>query len=178
MATTGRTRPILYSRAEIAKRHHRKCEKTGHCRQCKGMAVPGKTLCRSCARKAAFIGRCSYLRIKRTVILRQGKRCACCKETDIRLLTLDHKNNDGSAERAEIAGIFYRELYRIGKKRKDLQVLCYNCNFGRARNGGICPHKSPLSWKAEDHPTSLKVIRVVMEPNTLKLVRRRMRGKA
>ena len=28
--------------------------------------------------------------------------------------------------------------------RRRFQILCYNCNLGRSRNGGVCPHKQPF----------------------------------
>ena len=32
---------------------------------------------------------------------------------------------------------------RCGKTEPDtIQILCFNCNCGRARNGGICPHET------------------------------------
>lgn len=77
-----------------------------------------------------------------------GPKCACCGEDTPKFLTLDHINNDGNVHRREIG----RGSNRVGscllfKNLKDnnfppgFQVLCYNCNMGKARNGGICPHK-------------------------------------
>jgi hypothetical protein len=77
-----------------------------------------------------------------------GRRCACCGEcSNILFLSLDHINNDGAAHRRS-----------MGHKRRNggehvwywlkkhnfppgMQVLCMNCNTGKQRNGGICPHQ-------------------------------------
>ena len=60
----------------------------------------------------------------------------------MRFLTVDHVNGDGAAKRAmhRTGNSFYRWIIRNGFPA-DFQVLCFNCNIGRAMNGGICPHK-------------------------------------
>lgn len=71
-----------------------------------------------------------------------GYQCACCGETEPRFMTLDHVNNDGKKQR-KIHGTGM-SMYQWLKKNnypKGLQVLCMNCNFGKALNGGICPHQ-------------------------------------
>jgi hypothetical protein len=76
-------------------------------------------------------------------------KCACCGESIVGFLSLDHVNNNGAAHRKLLAGenqcpsaIFYRKLIKLGfPTDPPLIVLCFNCNMGRQRNGGICPHK-------------------------------------
>lgn len=70
-----------------------------------------------------------------------GYKCQCCGETQEKFLTVDHVNNDGAKHRKNCRG---SGIYRWIKKHNypdNFQVLCYNCNCGRARNGGVCPHK-------------------------------------
>ncbi|MDA8350501.1 MAG: hypothetical protein M0038_17170 [Pseudomonadota bacterium] len=73
-----------------------------------------------------------------------GYRCACCGESEPKFLTLDHVHNNGSVHRKEIgnrgAGIF--KWLRDHNYPTGFQVLCMNCNHGKALNGGVCPHKS------------------------------------
>ena len=71
-----------------------------------------------------------------------GFICACCGETIPKFLTIDHINGITSQDRkAPRAGwVFYLWLKKQGYP-PGYQVLCYNCNLGRARNQGICPHK-------------------------------------
>ena len=78
------------------------------------------------------------------VYAKYGGQCACCGEKEIRFLTVDHVNNDGHIERKK--GIytngsqFYRWIIQ-NNFPSDYQLLCFNCNLGKARNGGICPHQ-------------------------------------
>lgn len=77
-----------------------------------------------------------------------GYVCACCGEKEPAFLTIDHINNDGAAHRREVVG-----LGRGGGKKiyswliannfpSGFQILCMNCNWGKARNNGVCPHKA------------------------------------
>jgi len=75
-----------------------------------------------------------------------GYKCACCGETEPLFLTIDHINNDGNKHRKEISS--GDGLYKWLKKHnypEGFQVLCMNCNHGKRRNGGICPHKGIYS---------------------------------
>ena len=72
-------------------------------------------------------------------------KCACCGETIIKFLTVDHINNDGAKHRKEIytkswGGDITRWLTK-NNYPEGFRILCWNCNCGRAHNGGICPHK-------------------------------------
>ena len=72
-----------------------------------------------------------------------GARCACCGETQIGFLSLDHINGC-TKETRKIQGLGGR-LYQWLKKQGyplGYQVLCFNCNLGRAHNHGVCPHKA------------------------------------
>jgi hypothetical protein len=75
-----------------------------------------------------------------------GAVCACCSETELVFLTLDHINNNGAAERRDTNKVgrhFYRWLKDQGYP-PGYQVLCFNCNSGRSLNRGICPHQERL----------------------------------
>ena len=80
------------------------------------------------------------------VLTAYGGRCICCGETEPRFLTIDHTNNDGAQHRREQGqkggSSFYCFLRRMHYPQNlGLQVLCFNCNCGRAANSGVCPHK-------------------------------------
>lgn len=83
-------------------------------------------------------------RLRLAVLAAYGNVCACCGEGCERFLSIDHINNDGAKQRRETkqrtGTHFYRWLTLNGFP-PGFQVLCYNCNLGKARNGGICPHK-------------------------------------
>ena len=81
--------------------------------------------------------------LHRKAVEAYGGKCACCGETEWLFLTIDHINNDGAERRKTEHGsgtTFYRWL-RNNDYPEDFQVLCYNCNLGKHRNGGVCPHK-------------------------------------
>lgn len=81
-----------------------------------------------------------------------GYRCSCCGETTEAFLSIDHVNNDGAEHRRQVDR---RKIYKWLAKNgypEGFQVLCMNCNFGKARNGGICPHQQ--SRRSNDYRES------------------------
>ena len=79
-------------------------------------------------------------KLKSIVFEAYGNKCACCGETEPKFLEIDHVNNDGATDHRRLE----RLLVWIKKNNfpSDYQILCSNCNHGRYRNGGICPHKT------------------------------------
>jgi len=84
-------------------------------------------------------------RRKLTALIAYGgdpPKCACCGESNMGFLTIDHINDDGHLDgRGSRTSLLYSYLQRNNYPPLPLQVLCANCNCGRAWNGGICPHK-------------------------------------
>jgi hypothetical protein len=72
-------------------------------------------------------------------------KCACCGETELDFLTIDHINGGGNAHRKKILGrliggwIFYIWL-RKNNFPEGFRVLCWNCQWGCRRNNGVCSH--------------------------------------
>jgi len=82
------------------------------------------------------------LREMRNCYAAYGNRCKCCGETNELFLTLDHVNNDGHVDRkVGLGGLPMYRKARIAGYPDIYQLLCFNCNCGRARNGGTCPHE-------------------------------------
>lgn len=77
-------------------------------------------------------------RLRQMILDVYGRSCACCGETIERFLTLDHIHNDGVHD-GKRGMPFYVRLKNAGFP-KTVRVLCFNCNCGRALNGGVCPH--------------------------------------
>lgn len=72
-----------------------------------------------------------------------GIICVCCKEEELKFLTIDHVQNDGAIDRAK--GLVGIKLYRWMRKnnypdKARFRVLCYNCNSMRG-NYGFCSHE-------------------------------------
>jgi len=122
------------------KRYHGR-KKEGHCTNCGVLKTPPEQKfancegCRQVARRQA-------VKTKAKAIGRYGGICACCGESKLAFLTLDHINNDGTQRRKtgeRGGGSLYRFLLNAPIDNT-LQVLCWNCNLGK-RASGVCPHK-------------------------------------
>lgn len=76
-------------------------------------------------------------------------RCACCGESEVNFLTLDHTNGDGAKERRSNpdmakCGIYaYLSVIRRGFP-DGYRVLCWNCNLAIGLFGK-CPHAVALA---------------------------------
>ena len=79
-------------------------------------------------------------KVKEIVYETYGNKCACCGEVERLFLSIDHVNNDGSKEKSRNPYSIYLKIIRLSFP-KDYQLLCMNCNHGKSRNKGICPHK-------------------------------------
>jgi len=79
------------------------------------------------------------------VLTAYGNRCACCGEDEPDFLVIDHVNNDGNVARKErLHPPRGEQLYKwleANDYPRTFQLLCMNCNFGKHRNGGVCPHQ-------------------------------------
>lgn len=77
-----------------------------------------------------------------------GYKCSCCGETEPDFLSIDHVNNDGYVRGKAGEPRSGEPLYKWLIKQNfpsDFQILCMNCNHGKSRNGGICPHQKEPS---------------------------------
>jgi len=96
----------------------------------------------------------AYWKLKEEAFMAYGGYvCQCCGETEPLFLSIDHINNDGYLYRQSkknSAGTYSKvgrcgeTLFRWLKKNnypEGFQILCLNCNGGKHRNGGICPHQ-------------------------------------
>ena len=85
----------------------------------------------------------SRAKLKAEVYSHYGDKCGCCGEANLAFLTIEHLNGGGRAHRRVIGGSATSLLYDIKKRDfpPEFEILCFNCNCGKARNGGVCPHK-------------------------------------
>jgi len=77
---------------------------------------------------------------KELVFEHYGKKCACCGESNIKFLTIDHINGGGTKHRKNIKIKMYSWLKK-NNFPEGFQTLCFNCNWGKYHNNGVCPHK-------------------------------------
>lgn len=67
--------------------------------------------------------------------------CSCCRETILRFMTIDHINGGGAKHQKTISSLSFFTWLIKNNFPDGFRVLCYNCNIGRAHNGGTCPHE-------------------------------------
>lgn len=80
--------------------------------------------------------------LKQQVLTHYGACCACCGEREILFLTIDHIHGNGGLHRRQIGKTDMWKWLAQNDYPDGFQILCYNCNVGRYRNGGVCPHKA------------------------------------
>jgi len=115
--------------------------KNNKCKEC-GKQNNKNGKCKICIekRKQKNIMNLKYNKYK--ALEAYGGKCVCCKEDNIQFLTIDHGNNDGKQHRIEIkTSKIYRWIVKNNFPQNiGLRVMCWNCNLGRDKNKGICPH--------------------------------------
>lgn len=103
----------------------------------------GKRTCHGCLDKL----RIRINSVKVEVFSHYGNVCHCCGERNLKFLTIDHINNDGSIHRKTLcknprggSGFRLWKWIRDNSYPPGFRLLCWNCNCARAHNGGVCPH--------------------------------------
>src|SRR3954470_8195665 len=96
-----------------------------------------ETECRNCTNKARQL----WLRgVREEVIKHYGGQCACCGESEMCFLCIDHIEGGGRKHRDAVGNII--PWLRSRGFPSGYRVLCYNCNAAREQNGGVCPHSA------------------------------------
>lgn len=90
--------------------------------------------------------------------------CKNCKIEDIRVLCLDHVNNDGKLHRQEdnqARGInLYKKLYKNKFESKyKFQILCFNCNIIKLIEKEENSFKKPNHWKKSISEIQKRIIK-------------------
>ena len=83
------------------------------------------------------------LKLKEKVYEGYGNKCNCCGEKNWLFLTVDHIMGGGNKERRKNkSGWVGLYVSIINNNFPNIyQILCMNCNHGKYRNKGICPHQ-------------------------------------
>lgn len=130
----------------------RRLSETGVCTKCGKLSAPaGKRQCKPCINRNRTPNRVNaakgqYKTLRDEVFAQYGGYvCACCAEDEPIVLTIDHIENNGREHRQQLENRrFSGEKFYRWLRRNDFppgyQVLCWNCNMGKYRNGGVCPH--------------------------------------
>ena len=79
--------------------------------------------------------------LKTDAYIAYGGMCKCCGEQEPMFLSIDHVDNTGATHRKIIGkGSQIYKWLRDNNYPTGFQILCMNCNLGKSRNGGVCPH--------------------------------------
>jgi len=70
-----------------------------------------------------------------------GGKCACCGESQIEFLTLDHINGRGDEPQRITGQKAWARLKARGWPKDNFQLLCFNCNCAKGVYGR-CPHQT------------------------------------
>jgi|WetSurMetagenome_2_1015567.scaffolds.fasta_scaffold602631_1 hypothetical protein len=125
-------------------------KKLGLCRSCPKPVVKGSSIfCLYHREKDRVRGRIKEKKtaiiLKKEILDHYGKTCACCGETIIDFLTLEHIEGNGNIHRMKlfkhnVGGVHMYRWIKRNNFPSGYSVLCMNCNWAK-RYGGICPHK-------------------------------------
>lgn len=146
-------RKTLYDPKKRQKQKER--NSLGLCMHCIEPLAPGsKNFC------LKHIQRAKDLRqnLRRDIYEHYGNKCACCGESDVRFLSIDHVNNNGAEERRQsrsrFTGVGICRHIQRNNYPTDYQLLCFNCNFAKGIYG-TCPHRLDL-LEASSSSSSLR----------------------
>lgn len=79
-----------------------------------------------------------------------GGKCECCGESEPKFLTVDHIEPIASyKKRVELGHTRMYSWLVLNNFPPGYRLLCSNCNHGRARNGGVCPHQEGSQARAQ-----------------------------
>lgn len=127
------------------RRRREELRKEGRCYDCPNPAAEGRLRCTSCGEKAAEASKRASQKAKLQALEAYGGAfCACCGETQILMLTLDHIDQNGAAKRRDGEGSGDR-IYKILRSQgypPGFRVLCRNCNYAVYFDPDHrCPHR-------------------------------------
>lgn len=105
--------------------------------------------------QAAASQRRANEKLRQQVLAAYGASCACCGEDEPLFLEVDHVGHavSGKQHRLQLGNghiggtTFYRHLRKAGFPNT-YRLMCSNCNHGRFRNGGECPHRNAATVKS------------------------------
>lgn len=77
--------------------------------------------------------------LRRNALDAYGGKCACCQESRIEFLAIDHVDPKSKKCRTECGTKLYRMVKKLGYP-PEFQILCHNCNMAKGFYGE-CPHQ-------------------------------------
>jgi len=96
--------------------------------------------CSKCLERARGYNRVRNKKVRLDILTHYGLVCACCGETELTFLTIDHINGGGNEHRRQLGHTHVYDWLRANRYPKGYQTLCFNCNSAKSIQG-ICPHQ-------------------------------------
>jgi len=128
-----------YSRRNICKKCYakeaneyrlRRWENQGLCRSCgKKSDRIGKPYCSTCVDRLNKLTQLRHWTLRLQAIQKLGGKCVICGITDLRLLTINHKDGRNYRTTIDKGDAFYYRILNGKRARGDLEVRCYNHNI-------------------------------------------------
>lgn len=144
--------------AEFLRDRRKKAALDGFCKECRTRPrTMERAICKECRQNYLNRYKKKYGQVRKVIIMEHygGTICNCCGEKELKMLCLDHINNDGNVHREQIKGPNFKTGTRTGSLMYNwiiknnypplFQVLCFNCNMAKHLNGGVCPHKTSVT---------------------------------
>ena len=101
--------------------------------------VKGRNKCQRCIDRSLDSTRARRITVLQHYSGSEIPYCACCGESRIEFLAVDHINGDGAEHRKKYPGNMF--VWLIKNNFPDgFQILCHNCNLSRGFYG-YCPHE-------------------------------------
>jgi hypothetical protein len=144
---TGNSEYFEYGKHKIDPVTGEQIKKCWHCQKIKIFSKFGAYK-RSKSGKASICKECSSKRStesnrkRRYLIIEHYTNglmsCACCEESNLEFLSIDHINGNGANHRKEIGVRLEQWLWKMGFP-EGFRILCHNCNQSLGAYG-YCPH--------------------------------------
>lgn len=118
------------------------------CMVCESRPAEIGVRCLLCREKQNKRRRELHKEIRDEVLIHYGGKCSCpvCPETNFEFLTIHHLTKEAKVrDKGKTGGNLYPHLKKLGYPT-DVCVMCFNCNCGRERHHGICPHELQGFW--------------------------------
>ena len=118
-------------------------------------AVPYRERCKKCWKKRNLTLNQARNKEVRLEALRhysqaQVPLCKCCGQKGYQFLTIDHiKGLEGQPRQTNLPRWLKDNGYPEG-----FQILCWNCNMAKSKNGNVCPHQDGSVFLAEESVSS------------------------
>jgi hypothetical protein len=135
---------------EVSKACYEKAKAEGICTQCHDKpAVPGNVHCEDCKQYHSGTSQQRNEARRKLVLEKYDNKCACCPETIIDRLEIDHIAGGGNEHRREIGRSGLYAWLIKNNFPPGYQALCASCHLEKTKKG-FCSHQRRDRYTAAD----------------------------